>query len=56
MSGETANQDIENTANNVKNLEKAMAVVKKWKKILEVINTVLFGLSINRFEYLKDLN
>ena len=32
MSGETANQDIENTANNVKNLEKAMAVVKKMEK------------------------
>ena len=32
MSGETANQDIENTANNVKNLEEAMAVVKKMEK------------------------
>ena len=57
MSDETANQDIENTANNVKNLEEAMAVVKKMeKKIFEVINTVLFGLPINKFECFKDLN
>ena len=32
MSGETANQDIENTANNVKNLEKAMEEKKKMEK------------------------
>ena len=57
MSDEIANKDIENTAKNVKSSEEATEVVKEMeKKLLEVISRVFYGLSINNFKYLKDLN
>ena len=57
ISDEIANQDIKNTATNVKSSEEAMEVVKEMgKKLLVVTSTVFYGLATNKFKYLKDLN
>ena len=56
MSDEKANQDIENTAKNVKSSEEAMEVIKELKKLLELISPVFYGLPTNRVNYFKDLN
>ena len=45
LSNETANQDIENTAKNVKRSEYVTEVIKEMeKKLLEVISTVFHGI------------
>ena len=56
MIDEIANQDIEHAAKIAKSSEEAMKVVKEMKKIIRVINAVIYGLRNNKFKYLKDLN
>ena len=56
MSDKKANQDIENTAKNVKSSEEAMEVIKELKKLLELISPVFYGLPTNKVNYFKDLN
>ena len=56
MSNQIANQDIENTAKNVKSSEKVIEIIKEMEKLLQVISTVFYGLSTNKVKYLKDLN
>ena len=56
MSNQIANQDIENTAKNVKSSEKVIEIIKEMEKLLQVISTVFYGLSTNEVKYLKDLN
>ena len=56
MSDEITNQDIENTAENVKSSEEAMEVINEIEKLLEVISAVFYGLLTDKVSYLKDLN
>ena len=56
MSDEITNQDIENTAENVKSSEEAMEVINEIEKLLEVISAVFYGLLTDKVNYLKDLN
>ena len=56
MSDEIANQDIENTAKNVKNSEEVMEVIEEMEKVLEIISAVFYGWLTNKVKYLKDLN
>ena len=56
MNDEKANQDIENTAKNVKSSEEAMEVIKELKKLLKLISPVFYGLPTNKVNYFKDLN
>ena len=43
MINEIANQDIENTAKNVRSSEEVMEVVKEMEKLLEVISQYLMA-------------
>ena len=56
MSDEIANQDIKNTAKNIKSSEEVKEVIKEMEKLLEVISAVFYGLPTNKVKYLKDLN
>ena len=56
MSDEIANQDIENTAKNVKNSEEVMEVIEEMEKVLEIISAVFYDRLTNKVKYLKDLN
>ena len=55
MSTEIANQNIQNTAKNVKSSEEVMEVVKEMENLLQVISAVFYGLPTKMVKYLKDL-
>ena len=56
-SDEKTNQDIENTAKNIKSSEETMEIIKEMeKKLLEVIITAFYGLPTSKFKYLKNMN
>ena len=56
MSDEIANQDIENTAKNVKSSEKAIEVVKKMKKTNGSNKYSILCPAYQQIQNLKDLN
>ena len=53
MSGENVSKDIEESARNVKNGDKAAEVIKEMEKDEKVINVVSNGLPTSKATYLK---
>ena len=56
MSNEIANQNIKNTAKNVKTSEKLMVVIKEMEKLLKVTSAEFYGLPTNKVKYFKHLH
>ena len=55
MSVEIVNQDIENTAKNVKISEEAMEVLKEMEKLLKGIIAVFYGWSTSKIKnFIRD--